>query len=89
MNDNTKNDIKKYLSSGTKLAPDGVLYVNKVSNKLVSYDRIIIPRSFGYGFLLAMHHNLACPTISQLEKTFSQAFFTLDLSKIVKTVRDA
>ena len=88
VNDNTKNDIKKYLSAGTKLAPDGVLYVNKISNKLVSYDRIIIPRSFGYGFLLAMHHNLACLTINQLEKNFSRAFFTLDLNKLVKYIND-
>jgi len=88
VNDNTKNDIKRYLSAGTKISKDGVLYVNKITNKLVSYDRIIIPRSFGYGFLLAMHYNLDCPTVHQLERNFSRAFFTLDLNKIIKHISD-
>jgi hypothetical protein len=72
VNDNKKNDIKRYLSAGTKIAKDGTLYISKITQKLATFDRIIIPRSLGQGFLLAMHFNLECPLPSQLEKTFHE-----------------
>ena len=88
VNDNKKNDIKRYLSAGARIARDGILFVSKVTQKLATFDRIIIPRSLGRGFLLAMHYNLNCPSPTQLENTFTRAFFTLDLHSITVNITE-
>ena len=82
------NDVKRYLNGGATLSKNNLIIVKLVDKKLITFERVIIPRSLGTGFLLAMHHHLDHPLPSQLIATFKRSFFTLDLETIVNAINE-
>ena len=78
-------DIKRYLQR-IIIAKDSLLVVRHDEPFSRSRDLIIIPWHVIYGIVLALHLQLAHPSIHQLKMVFHRYFFALDTDQsIIKT----
>ena len=78
--------VRRYLSAGILLTPDGVL-VHPVSSPLGPVvERIVIPQQVLHGFLTVLHLKLNHPTAHQLSKAFIRYFYTLNLDKSISDI---
>ena len=81
--------VRRYMSSGTILAHDGLL-INPCSPPLGPVlERIVVPNQMLHGLLTMLHLNLNHPTAYQLSKAFARHFFALDSDKCIKQVSQA
>ena len=79
-------NVRRYISSGTILAHDGIL-INPYSPPLGPIqERIVVPDQILHGLLTMIHIKLDHPTPYQLTKAFNRHFFALDSEKHIKEV---
>ena len=87
-NKKSKNmkSVRRYLSSGTLLAHDGVLVNPKSLPMGAISERIVVPEQVLYGIITALHLQLQHPTANQLNKAFSRYFFAFGTDKVIEEV---
>ncbi len=81
-------DVKTYLHK-VVIARDGLLVVRDVSPLEIDRERIVVPRAFLKGLLMAFHLKFDHPTAHQLHQIVKRYFYAINLDKHISDVSDS
>ena len=85
--DTKVRDVKSYLQK-VVIARDGLLVVRDVSPLQLDRERIVVPKDFIKGLLMAFHLRFNHPTAHQLGQVVKRYFYAINLDKHVASVSE-
>ena len=81
-------DVKRYMQI-VKVAKDGLLIVHSQEPLHAATEKIVVPRMYIHGLIVALHLKLQHPSRAQLKKVFSRVFYALDAERAIEEVSDS
>ena len=81
-------DVKTYLHK-VVIAHDGLLVVRDVSPLRIDRERIVVPRNFVKGLLMAYHLKFDHPTAHQLNQLIKRYFYAINIDKHITDVSES
>ena len=85
--DSTLKDVKRYLQVAD-IAKDGLVVVRQQEPFQATKEKIVVPKNYIHGLLVAIHLKLQHPSKAQLRKIFNKAYYALDAEKMISDVTD-
>lgn len=81
-------DVKRYMQI-VKVSKDGLLVIYRQEPFHTASEKIVVPRMYLHGLLVALHLKLQHPSKLQLKKVFNRIFYALDADRAISDVSDS